>query len=276
MPGMFCTAVYPGSRAIRPRTIPANRSISNSRSSISRRSEAIRAAYGEGRSSRSNSCVPATPNRSLINTCTPHLASTAWISALQCDRNPTSLARCRTNSRSSLVAGGAIHASGRRPIRNKSAKSEASRTHAGTPGLQRIDGPVPAVGGLQHHLRTLTSPGHHRRQALDVIDDPHALEHLTTLGGPDAHRPATVQIDSNKLLTGIRFHRGPPRPLARHLDTPKHPAGRRRWEREEAPLLHRIRGHMDAAKGPVRTSTGPMRFVLAGQGGAPTRWPHRL
>src|SRR5450756_2420843 len=48
MPGIFWTAVYPGSRAMRPRTMPANRSTSKSRSSISRRSEAIRAAYGAG------------------------------------------------------------------------------------------------------------------------------------------------------------------------------------------------------------------------------------
>ena len=75
-------------------------------------------------------------------------------------------------------------------------------------GLPRIHCPIPAVGGLQHHLRALTSPGHHRRQPLDVIDDPHRLQHLTTLGGPDDHRPATVQIDSHKLLTGIRFHLG--------------------------------------------------------------------
>src|SRR5674476_662834 len=57
--------------------------------------------------------------------------------------------------------------------------------------------PIPAVGGLQHHLRALTSPGHHRRQPLDVINDPHRFEHLTTLGGPHDHRPATVQTRSN-------------------------------------------------------------------------------
>src|SRR5664279_4403895 len=46
MPGIFCTAVYPGSWAIRPRMMPANTMISKSTSSSNRRSDAIRAAYG--------------------------------------------------------------------------------------------------------------------------------------------------------------------------------------------------------------------------------------
>src|SRR6478735_8430735 len=91
-----------------------------------RRSAAILAAYGLGSSSRSSSSVPARPNRSVIDTWMPHLASTAWIWALQLLRIPTSLARCRTSSRSSRVAGGAIHASGNLPIRSRSARSRAS------------------------------------------------------------------------------------------------------------------------------------------------------
>ena len=66
---------------------------------------------------------PATPNRSDIGTRTPCLASTAWTCALSPDRNATSFARCRTASRNSRTAGGAIHASGSRPIRSRSAKS---------------------------------------------------------------------------------------------------------------------------------------------------------
>ena len=46
---------------------------------------------------------------------------------------------------------------------------------------------------LQHHLRTLTSPGHHRRQPLDFTDGPHALEHLTVVSGPHDHRAATCK-----------------------------------------------------------------------------------
>ena len=57
---------------------------------------------------------------------TPSLAIIAWTCALSPERSCTSLARYRTSSRSSRSAGGAIHASGRRPRRNMSARSVAS------------------------------------------------------------------------------------------------------------------------------------------------------
>jgi len=75
-----------------------------------------------------SSSRPDTPNRSLIGTCIPALASTAWIWQRRPERSATSLARCRTQPRSSRVAGGAIHASGSLPIRSKSARSAASRS----------------------------------------------------------------------------------------------------------------------------------------------------
>src|SRR5664279_5407015 len=225
MPGIFCTAVYPGSWASRPRMMPANRLVSKPRSSITWRSEAIRAAYGAGRSSPSNSSVPARPNRSLISTWTPHLASTACTSALQCERKPDQLGPV-PDQLTQLPCG-----RGRDPRLGKAAHPQqvrqvlgvpkvvldpavltcldpqrVSQVHAGTPGLQPVHRPVPAVGGLQHHLRAVAGPGHHRRQPLHVIDDPHRLQHLTSFGGPDDHRPATVQIDSHKLFPCIRFH----------------------------------------------------------------------
>ena len=82
---------------------------------------------GAGIVTLSYSRFPSTPNRSLIATQIPPLAKTACTWALHWDRIATSLARCRTSSRSSLVAGGAIHACGSRPIRSKSARSKASR-----------------------------------------------------------------------------------------------------------------------------------------------------
>ena len=103
-------------------------SISKPNASISRRSEAIRPAYTSGICNWSSSRLSPTPNRSLTGTLRPHLASTACTLAFNPERNATSLARCRTNSRSSRVAGGAIHASGRRPIRSRSARSAASRS----------------------------------------------------------------------------------------------------------------------------------------------------
>ena len=124
-----------------------------------------RAAYGLGNTTRSSSSLPPRPNRSDTPTWMPRLASTACTSALQCDRSPTSFARCRTNSRSSRVAGGAIHASGSRPSRNRSARSAVSRKSLLTPQilerlhpqrmgqedprphrLQGVHRPVPAVG----------------------------------------------------------------------------------------------------------------------------------
>src|SRR5665648_710711 len=213
MPGIFWTAVYPGSCAILPRMMPANTVISKSTSSSNRRSEAILAAYGAGSSSPSNNSVPHTPNRSLISTWTPHLASTACTSALQCERNPTSLARCRTNSRSSRVGGG---------------------------------------------------PVHHRRQPLHVIDDPHRLQDLTTGSGPDDHRPPSVQIDSHELLSCIRFHIGASSPSRTRLGHSQASRWEAPLEREEAPLLHRIRGLQPPGKTP-----GPQRSWVP-QPGQPT------
>src|SRR5665811_1770238 len=86
--------------------------------------------------------------------------------------------------------------------------------------------PIPAVGGLQHHLRALTSPGHHRRQPLDVINDPHRLEHLTTLGGPHDHRPATVQIDSYNAAYRNTLPSWVSSPSRVPHDAPNHHAGR--------------------------------------------------
>jgi hypothetical protein len=67
-----------------------------------------------------SSCCPPAPNKSLMGTCTPAAAYTAWIWFFRLERSPTSLARCRTQPRNSRVAGGAIQASGSRPIRSKS------------------------------------------------------------------------------------------------------------------------------------------------------------
>ena len=54
--------------------------------------------------------------------------SNAWGTwAFNPERSATSLAGQRTSSRSSRTSGGAIHASGRRFMRNRSARSEASR-----------------------------------------------------------------------------------------------------------------------------------------------------
>jgi transposase InsO family protein len=55
-------------------------------------------------------------------------AHTAWTWHFRFDRSPASFARCRTQPRSSRVAGGAIQVSGSRPLHSKSARSAASRS----------------------------------------------------------------------------------------------------------------------------------------------------
>ena len=77
----------------------------------------------------SSSVGPATPNRSRHRHLDARLGQHR-VDLRPCspERSATSLARCRTSSRSSRVAGGAIHASGSRPIRSRSARSAASRT----------------------------------------------------------------------------------------------------------------------------------------------------
>src|SRR5258708_12195129 len=59
---------------------------------------------------------------------TPSLASTPCTWSLQLVRRPTSLALYRVSSLRSRTPAGAIHASGSRPIRSRSARSAASRS----------------------------------------------------------------------------------------------------------------------------------------------------
>ena len=66
-------------------------------------------------------------------------------------------------------------------------------------------------------------------EPLDIIDDPHRLQHFTRFGGPHDHRTATVQIDSHKLPTRIRFHLGVSSPSRAAL-------GHSQASRWEAPL----------------------------------------
>jgi hypothetical protein len=159
------------------------------------------------------------------------LASTAWTSALQsalqCARNATSLARCRTTSRNSRTAGGAIHASANLPIRNRSARSAASRSsfvtrrysNALTPnGCARCttapNSTSASTAQYQPYVASNTTSGAcparaiTNRQPLGVVDDPHRLQTLAGLGHPHHHRPAPVQINPDELLTVTLTHRG--------------------------------------------------------------------
>jgi hypothetical protein len=75
--------------------------------------------------------------------------------------------------------------------------------HPGSGGLERIDGPVPAISRFDHDLRIGTGPVDHRGQPVDVVDDAHRLQHLTGIGGPHDHTAAPMQIDTHKLLSCV-------------------------------------------------------------------------
>ena len=74
----------------RPVTSRAKVSISKSSAVITRNSESTRDRDSTANTvSASSRCLPG-PNRSLINTCTPAPASTAWTWFFRLERNPTS------------------------------------------------------------------------------------------------------------------------------------------------------------------------------------------
>jgi hypothetical protein len=66
--------------------------------------------------------------------------------------------------------------------------------------LERVHRPVPAIGGLQHHLRFTAGTFHHRPEPVSVVEDPDRLQHLARIRGPHHHTAATVQIDTDELL----------------------------------------------------------------------------
>ena len=127
-PGMVWIARYPGSARNRPATSLAYRSISKSSAVMIRNNESTRERDSTGSTAAANNCCPPGANKSLIGTCMPAPASTAWTWHFRLVRSPTSFARWRTQPRNSRVAGGAIQASGSLPIRSRSARSAASRS----------------------------------------------------------------------------------------------------------------------------------------------------
>jgi hypothetical protein len=90
------------------------------------RSEATFPAYGCGRRRPSSHVLSQAPKMSVQVTGTPSLASTACTWSLPLVRRPTSLILYLVSSRSSRISAGAIHASGSRPIRSRSARSAES------------------------------------------------------------------------------------------------------------------------------------------------------
>jgi hypothetical protein len=106
----------------------SSRAISSASTAQTLRSETSFPAYGCGSARPSSQVLPQVPKMPAQVTGMPSLAKMAWTWSLQLVRIRTSLCRYRVSSRSSRTGCGAIHASGSRPIRSKSARSAASRS----------------------------------------------------------------------------------------------------------------------------------------------------
>ena len=174
---------------------------------------------------------PPRPNRSVIGTWTPHLASTAWTSALQPRAQPDQLgpvphqlAQLPGRRRRDPRLAAADPSAADRPDRRRRAESFFTRRYSNalTPNgcarctdapdaLQRVGRPVPAVGRLQHHLRDLPGPGHHRVQPVHVVDDPDRLQLLASLAS-SARSPTGADADRSRRTAALRTLRsqGPP------------------------------------------------------------------
>jgi hypothetical protein len=96
------------------------------------------------------------------------------------------------------------------PILERLHSQRMSQVRVRTLGGDHIGRPVPAISGLQHHLRGLPGPTQHIRQPVGVVDNPRGLQHLPGLGHPHDHAAAPVQVDTHELGACVLFHLGPP------------------------------------------------------------------
>jgi hypothetical protein len=69
----------------------------------------------------------------------------------------------------------------------------------GAAGLQRIDRPIPAVGGFQDHLRILAVTSHHTVETVEIVEALDGLQDLPGIGGSDHHTSPPMQIDTHEL-----------------------------------------------------------------------------
>jgi hypothetical protein len=95
------------------------------------------------------------------------------------------------------------------------------QVHLGAGRRQRVRRPVPAVAGLQHHLRVQARPLDLGRKPRRAAGDPHGAQLVAILGHPDQHRPAPVQVHAHDLRAVVRFHQGPPI-VVDDVDNPEH------------------------------------------------------
>jgi hypothetical protein len=123
------------------------------------------------------------------------------------------------------------------------------QVHPGAGLGEYVGGPVPAVGGLEHHLRLDTGLADLPSQSGRVVHDPPGLQVLARLGLAHDHRPPPVQIDPDELSAVILIHQGPP-----STSGLRSPSIARDHEEREAPLLHHIKGSRIDAPGGRRYS----------------------
>jgi hypothetical protein len=187
----------------------------------------------------------------------PSLASTPWTWSVQLVRSCTSLPRYLVISRSSRIPAGATPRL-RQPAHPQQAGQVAGvelvvldpavpeglhpermgQVHLGAGRRQRVRRPVPAVAGLQHHLRVQARPPDLGRQPRRAAGDPRGAQLLAILGHPDQHRPAPVQVHAHDLRAVVRFRQGPPI-VVDDVDTPSMNAWDSYGEREgPAPSWH--------------------------------------
>ncbi len=104
------------------------------------------------------------------------------------------------------------------------------QVHLGAGRRQRIRRPVPAVTGLQHHLRVQARPPDLRRQPRRAVGDPRGGQFPAILAHSHQHRPSAVQVHAHDLRAVVRFHQGPPI-VVDDVDTPSMNARRSYGER---------------------------------------------
>jgi hypothetical protein len=73
---------------------------------------------------------------------------------------------------------------------------------------EHVGRPVPAIGGLQDHLRIRSSLGDLQAQRDRIVVDPDRLQPLPGRRHPHDHRPASMQINAHELPLRIPFHQG--------------------------------------------------------------------
>ena len=157
-------------------------------------------------------------------TCRPCLASTPCTPALNPERTTTSLARWRTNSRSSRTGRwgdprlgqpahpqqvrqvrGVAHVVLHPPIGESLDPQRVRQVHPGAGLGQHVRRPVPAVRCFEHDLRFGPALADLTGQRQRIVGDPHAAQLLACLGR-GARSPSGAGADRSRRTVGRHTH----------------------------------------------------------------------